>query len=77
LLDDFVRDSQCLGLPRIRLYDLRHTCATMLLTQGVAAKVVQEMLGHSQIAMTMDISSHVLPSIQEAAELAMERVLAG
>jgi integrase len=77
LLDDFVRDSARLGLPRIRLHDLRHTCATMLLTQGVPPKVVQEMLGHSQIAMTMDIYSHVLPSMQEAAALAMERVLAG
>jgi integrase len=55
-----------LGLPRLRFHDLRHTCATLLLTQGVHPKVVQELLGHSTIAMTLDTYSHVLPSLGEA-----------
>jgi integrase len=51
-------------LPDIRFHDLRHSSATMLLSLGVHPKVVQEILGHSQISMTMDIYSHVLPTIQ-------------
>ena len=59
-----------LGLPKIRLHDLRHTMATLMLAQGVHPKVVQERLGHSSIAMTMDTYSSVLPGLQrEAAEL--------
>ena len=55
------------GLPDIRFHDLRHSAATLLLSLGVHAKVVQEMLGHTQISMTMDIYSHVLPSMQQDA----------
>jgi integrase len=55
------------GLPDIRFHDLRHGAATLLLSLGVHAKVVQEMLGHTQISMTMDIYSHVLPSMQQDA----------
>ena len=51
-------------LPDIRFHNLRHSAATLLLSLGVHAKVVQEMLGHTQISMTMDIYSHVLPSMQ-------------
>jgi integrase len=50
------------GLPLIRFHDLRHTAATLLLGQGVHPKIVQERLGHSQIAITLDTYSHVLPS---------------
>lgn len=57
------------GLPYIRFHDLRHSAATILLSMGVHAKVVQELLGHSAISMTMDTYSHVLPSMhQEAME---------
>ncbi len=52
------------GLPDIRFHDVRHSSATMLLSLGVHPKVVQEILGHSQISMTMDIYSHVLPIMQ-------------
>ncbi|QDU28506.1 Putative prophage phiRv2 integrase [Anatilimnocola aggregata] len=52
------------NLPEIRFHDLRHTSATLLLSQGVHPKVVQERLGHSQISVTMDTYSHVLPSLQ-------------
>jgi integrase len=56
-------------LPTIRIHDLRHTCATLLLAQGVHPKVVQEILGHSQISLTLDTYSHVLPHVgQEAAQ---------
>jgi integrase len=55
------------GLERIRFHDLRHSAATILLTMGVHPKVVQELLGHSTIRVTMDTYSHVLPSIQAEA----------
>ena len=55
------------GLPHIRFHDLRHSTATLLLTLGVHPKVVQELLGHSQIFVTMDIYSHILPTLQEEA----------
>jgi len=51
----------------VRFHDLRHSAATILLSIGVPAKVVQEILGHSQISMTMDIYSHVLPVMQQQA----------
>ena len=46
------------GLPPMRFHDLRHSAATILLTMGIHPKVVQELLGHSQIGMTMDTYSH-------------------
>jgi len=55
------------GLPEIRFHDLRHTSATLLLSQGVHPKVVQERLGHAQISITLDTYSHVLPGMQEDA----------
>ncbi len=60
------------GLPNIRFHDLRHTCATLLLTKGVHPKVVSEMLGHSSIAIWLDTYSHVIPGLGEAAANAME-----
>jgi len=51
------------GLPRIRFHDLRHTAATILLSQGTHPKLVQELLGHASIAITLDRYSHVLPSM--------------
>jgi integrase len=63
------------GLPQIRFHDLRHTCATLLLSQNVNPKVVSEMLGHATIAITLDTYSHVLPNMQESAAAAMEEVL--
>ncbi len=63
------------GLPHIRFHDLRHTAATLLMSQGVHPKVVQEFLGHSTITMTMDIYSHVLPTMQQDAITKMNDVL--
>ncbi len=51
----------------MRFHDLRHSAATLLLGEGVNPKVVQEILGHSKIAMTMDIYSHVMPIMQNEA----------
>jgi integrase len=65
------------GLPDIRFHDLRHSAATMLLTMGVHPKVVQELLGHNQISMTMDIYSHVLPTMQKEAMSKMDETLQG
>jgi integrase len=61
-------------LPKIRLHDLRHTAATLLLLQGVHVKVVSEMLGHASIAITLDLYSHVLPDMQREATAAMDRL---
>ena len=55
------------GLPIIRFHDLRHSTATLLLSLGKNPKVVQELLGHSQISITMDIYSHALPTMQREA----------
>jgi integrase len=55
------------NLPHIPLHGLRHTHATLLLQLGESPKVVQERLGHSSIAITMDIYSHVNPTMQRAA----------
>ena len=54
-------------LADIRFHDLRHSAATILLTMGVHPKVVQELLGHSSIAITMNVYSHLLPSMQSEA----------
>lgn len=53
------------GLPHIRFHDLRHSAATLLLGMRVHPKIVQEILGHSQITMTLDTYSHALPSMQD------------
>ena len=59
----------------LRFHDLRHTCATLLLSEGVNAKVVSEMLGHASITITLNIYSHVLPDMQDSAADAMEAAL--
>jgi integrase len=63
------------GLPRIRVHDLRHTFATLLLSKGTHPKIVQEMLGHANISMTLDTYSHVLPTMQDEAIAALEGAL--
>ncbi len=59
----------------LRFHDLRHTCATLLLSAGVNAKVVSEMLGHASITITLNTYSHVLPDMQDFAANAMEAAL--
>ncbi len=65
------------GLRRIRFHDLRHTTASMWLAQGVPARVVMELLGHSQITLTMNTYSHVMPELRREAADSMDAVLAG
>ena len=63
------------GIDGIRFHDLRHTMATMMMKYGTNPKVVQERLGHSSIAITMDVYSHVVPGMQELAALQFEEGL--
>jgi integrase len=63
------------GLPHIRFHDLRHTCATLLLSKNVHPKFVQELLGHATIAITLDTYSHVLPGMGDYTVRAMHNAL--
>jgi integrase len=63
------------GLPEMKLHDLRHTCATLLLSRGVHPKFVQELLGHASIAMTLNRYSHWIPSMGDQTARAMEAAL--
>jgi integrase len=59
------------GLASRRLYDLRHTCATLLLAAGVNPKIVSERIGHSSVVLTLNTYSHVLPGMQDVAAMNM------
>jgi integrase len=63
------------GIRRVRFHDLHHSCATLLLVQGVSARVVMEVLGHSEIALTMNAYSHVVPELQQEAAQRMQAIL--
>ncbi|OTW83834.1 site-specific integrase [Bacillus thuringiensis serovar sumiyoshiensis] len=63
------------AVPKIRFHDLRHTHATLLLAKGVNVKVVSERLGQSNIKITLDTYSHVLPTMQEDAVNKIEKIL--
>ena len=72
----FARLLKRAGLPgKTRFHDLRHTCATLLLCEGVHPKLVQELLGHATISITLDTYSHVLPTLGDRAARAMEGAL--
>ena len=60
----------------VRLHDMRHTHASLMLREGVSPKVIQERLGHSNIGITMDTYSHVMPGLQEAAAEKFDKALA-
>lgn len=60
-----------------RFHDLRHCCATLLLAQGVPARVVMEILGHSQISLTLDTYSHVIPALRDEAAGRMDALFGG
>jgi integrase len=64
-----------LDLPRIRMYDLRHTCASLLLAAGESVKVVSERLGHANASMTLNVYAHVLPGFQQAASDRLDSLL--
>ena len=63
------------GLPHFRVHDLRHFCASLLLAQGVPLKVVSDILGHTQISITADLYTHVLPAVRKDAIDLMDRIL--
>lgn len=65
------------GLPRQRFHDLRHCCASLLLVQGVPPRVVMEILGHSDIRLTMNTHAHVMPVLQREAADMIEAFLVG
>ena len=60
------------GLPRIRVHDLRHTCATLLLVRNVNPTYVQELLGHATVAIMLDTYSHVIPGMGNPIARAIE-----
>jgi len=73
----FQRILEQAGIRKHRFHDLRHTCATLLLAQGVQMRTIMEILGHSQISTTADIYAHVLPVLMADAAAKMDEVLAG
>ena len=75
LLGQFVPLLERARLPRIRLHDLRHTAATLLLSRGMHPKIVSEMLGHTTVGITLDLYSHVTPTMQREAARAMDELL--
>jgi integrase len=70
-----VLDLERAGLPRIRFHDLRHSAATLLLGMGVHPKIVSELLGHSNISITLDLCSHVTMTMQQQAATAIDMLL--
>jgi integrase len=63
------------GVPRIRIHDLRHTHATLMLQAGEHPKIVQDRLGHSSIQMTLDKYSHITQNMQQQAAESFENVI--
>jgi integrase len=74
---EFRRPLVVAGIRSIRLYDLRHTAATLAVAAGVSVKVISDQLGHASISFTLERYSHVLPSIQDEAAAKVERMLMG
>jgi integrase len=65
------------GLPKQRFHDLRHACASLLLAQGEDLRTIMEVLGHSNIATTADIYTHILPAVKRQAAEKMDAILTG
>ena len=73
----FQRILKAAGLPKLRFHDLRHTCATLLIAQGVHPRYVMDILGHSQIGLTMNTYGHVVAAVQREAASKMDAILGG
>ena len=74
---EFMAATEAAQLTRIRFHSLRHTAASLLLTQGTHPRVVMEMLGHSTIALAMNTYSHVIPALERDAADRMNSILTG
>ncbi|MGH9831412.1 MAG: tyrosine-type recombinase/integrase, partial [Blastocatellia bacterium] len=79
---NFIRDKFQVALrqaelPHFRPYDLRHSAATLLMGEGMSPKIVSERLGHANINITLEVYSHVLPTMQEEASEKLEKLLFG
>ena len=72
-----LRLARAAGLPAIRLHDVRHSYATAALAAGIPAKVVSERLGHANIAITLDVYSHVIPGMDAQAANAVASLILG
>ena len=73
---EFKNAAKRAGLPdHFTLYDLRHTCATLLLSRNVHPKYVQELLGHASVALTLDTYSHVIPGMDSGTGGAIDEAL--
>lgn len=72
----FQKIQKAAELPRLRMHDLRHSHATLLLANGEHPKVVSERLGHASVTLTLDTYSHVLPGMQEQATERLDALLA-
>ncbi|MQS12059.1 tyrosine-type recombinase/integrase [Streptomyces kaniharaensis] len=75
LYRSFVRVSKAAEVPAIRLHDARHGCSTLLVACGVPPRVVMEILGHSQIGLTMNVYTHVAQDTQREALGNIDRLL--
>lgn len=75
LTKSYKRILQTAELSGFRMYDLRHSCATLLLSSGENAKIIQERLGHASVVLTLDTYSHVLPEMQKQASEKLEKML--
>ena len=73
----FHRNLTAAGLPSIRFHDLRHTAASLLLAQGVEPRTIMEILGHSQVSLTLDTYTHIMPTLQRDAAAKMDAILRG
>lgn len=75
LTKTFKKDIKASGLPDIRFHDMRHSHATMLIQQKTNVKVISERLGHSKVGITLDIYSHVLPSMQSEVADVIDKIM--
>jgi len=75
LSHDFARIAKLAGLEGVRFHDLRHTFASLMLLRGAKPKVISEALGHSSVAFTMDVYSHIISGMQEDAMALLDEVL--